>query len=229
MAQPKLTRSPAVTYTWMAASILVVIVLFRRWDMLGNSRQRNQWWLILGAFLLADYLFLIVPIRDTRAIRRLSRAGKLWGLLAWVSVAGFVYAAMAGARLRGTLLENVEISSLGLLLLAILACAIFRLSKEWIREPLRSIVARADGGFLVHYHADPEIAAALSAIPGAQAQASQLDSDSERGRLQDWSVPASAASAAALLQFAKRFDFDFVPQKSAGQNSVLEKELARGR
>src|SRR5205823_13939617 len=144
------------------------------------------------------------PIRDSKSIRRLSRAGKLWGMGAWISVAAFVYIAMRGAQLRGTLLENVELTSLGLLLLTILVYAIFRLSKQWIREALRSIVARAGGGFLIHFEPDAEIAAALKEVPGAHAETSYPDSQP-----QDWSVPANAASAVALLQFAKKFDFDF--------------------
>ena len=228
MAQPKLTRSPLLTYFWMVVSILVVIILFRRWDTLASSRQRAEWWMVLGAFLLADYLFLIVPIRDSKSIRRLSLAGKLWALLAWLSVAAFVYTATQGARLSASLLTNVQVTALGLLLLVLLVYAIFRLSKEWVREALRSIVARTGGGFLVHFHPDAEIAAALTAIPGAQPESSHRSSLQESGP-QDWSVPASAASAAALLQLAKRFDFDFVPQKISAENLEIEKEFARGR
>lgn len=228
MAQPQLTRTPLLTYFWMVVSILVVIVLFGRWDMLTSSRQRAEWWMILGAFLLADYLFLIVPIRDRKAIRRLSLAGKLWALVGWLSVAAFVYTATQGARLSASLLTNVQVTAMGLLLLMLLVYAIFRLSKEWRREALRSIVARAGGGFLVHFHPDVEIAAALGAIAGAQPDSSHPDSHPESGP-QDWSVPASAVSAAALLQLAKRFDFDFVPQRASAENLETEKELVHGR
>jgi len=229
MAQPKLTRSPSLTYIWMAVSILVVIVLFRRWDMLASARQRAEWWAILGAFLLADYLFLIVPIRDSKSIRRLRLAGKLWALVAWLSVAAFVYTAAQGAHLSASLLVNVEMGAIGLLLLVILVYAVFRLSKEWVREALRSIVARAGGGFVVHFQPDAEIADALSAIPGARSESLHSESRPQPGEPQDWSVPASPDSAAALLQFAKRFDFDFVPQKSGAENSAIEKASARGR
>ena len=224
MAQLKLTRSPSLTYIWMAISILVVVVLFRRWDILASSRQRAEWWMILGAFLLADYLFLIVPIRDRKSIRRLRLAGKLWALVAWLSVAAFVYTATQGARLSASLLTNVQVTALGLLLLALLVYAIFRLSKQWRREALRSIVARTGGGFLVHFHPDAEIAAVLSLVPGAQPGSSHTDSGP-----QDWSVPASPVSAAALLQLAKRFDFDFVPQRTATEDLEIEKGFVRGR
>lgn len=219
MAQSRLTRSPALTYAWMAVSIVVVIILFRRWDAIANSKQMRDWWLLLGGFLLIDYLFLIVPIRDARSIRRLTLAGKLWALLAWLSVADFVYVAMRGAQLRGTLLQYAEIISLGFLLLVALVYAIYRLSKLWIREPLRSIVARAGGGFLIHFQADAEISSALRSIAGAEA----IDDGG------GWAVPANAESAAALLQLAKRFDFEFVPQKSQLSDLDLQKELARGR
>src|SRR5579864_8423132 len=119
MAQPKLTRSPALTYTWMVISVVVVIILFRRWDAIATGKQMRDWWLILGGFLLVDYLFLITPIRDSKAIRRLSRAGKLWGLLAWLAVADFVYIAMRGARPHRTLMQYVETTSFGFLLLVL--------------------------------------------------------------------------------------------------------------
>ena len=51
MAQPKLTRSPALTYTWMVISVVVVIILFRRWDAIATGKQLRDWWLILGGFL----------------------------------------------------------------------------------------------------------------------------------------------------------------------------------
>jgi hypothetical protein len=222
MAQPKLTRSPALTYAWMAISLVIVIVLFRRWDAIATSSQLREWWIILGGFLLADYLFLITPIRDSRAIRRLARAGKLWALVAWLSVAGFVYVAMRGARPHGTLRQYVEIISVGFLLLILLVFAIYRLSKQWVREPLRSIVARAGGGFLIHFQADAEISAALKAIAGAQPETAPAGGE-------DWALPANAESATALLQLAKRFDFEFVPQRSAVSDSTLQKELARAR
>jgi hypothetical protein len=207
---------------WMAISLVIVIVLFRRWDAIATSSQMRDWWLILGGFLLADYLFLITPIRDSRAIRWLARAGKLWALVAWLSVAGFVYVAMRGAQPHGTLLQYVEIISLGFSLLLLLVYAIYRLSKHWVREPLRSIVARAGGGFLIHFQADAEISATLKSITGAQPEAASAGDE-------DWALPANAESATALLQLAKRFDFEFVPQRSLVNDIELQKELARAR
>ena len=221
MAQPKLTRSPALTYAWMAVSIVVVIILFQRWNAIATSTQMRKWWLTLSAFLLADYLFLITPIRDSRSIRRLTRAGKLWALLAWLAVADFVYVAMQGAHPHGTLLQYVDIISFGFLLLVLLVFAIYRLSKQWMREALRSIVARAGGGFLIHFQADADISAVLKSIAGAQ----QNETDAS----EEWMVPANAESAAALLQLAKRFDFEFIPQKSDLSDSGLQKELVRAR
>lgn len=223
MSQPKLTRSPALTYTWMAVSIVAVIILFRRWDLVATGRQMRDWWLLLGGFLLVDYLFLITPIRDSKSIRRLTRAGKLWALLAWLCVADFVYVAMRGAKLRGTLLQYVNVIALGFLLLLILVYSIYRLSKQWVREPLRSIVARAGGGFLIHFHQDSAISAALRSISGAEPVIPT------EGATEDWTVPANAEAAAALLQLAKKFDFEFVPQESELTDVELQKDLARGQ
>ena len=62
----------------MLAAMLVVVLLFNRWQD-GMSRQRLLlWWALLIVFLLLDFLFLLVPIRQVNSFRRLTRRGKLW-------------------------------------------------------------------------------------------------------------------------------------------------------
>src|SRR5260370_12376819 len=109
----------------------------------------------------------------------------------------------------------VQVGSLGLLLLVVLVLSVYRLSHEWIRESLRSIVARVGGGFLVRFAADPvdgpKVVQSLQAIPGAQ----PLDTANE------WSVPADPGAASALLQFANKYDFDFFPTETNVEEKLL--------
>ena len=215
----KLTRSPGVTYLWMALAITIVAALFSRWEWFNSHGHQRLWWELLIAFLLADYLFLITPIRDSKSIRRLSTIGKVWAALAWICcVVYLVVIAREIKPVRSNQGMIIKLGSLGLLLLVILVFSVYRLSHEWMRESLRSVVARAGGGFLVRFVAnpsgDPELVEGLQTIPGAQ----RLQAANE------WSIPADPISAAALLQFAKKHDFDFVPNKTN-----LKEELIRGR
>jgi hypothetical protein len=215
----KLTRSPGVTYLWMVVTIVIVASLFARWEWFRSHGHLRLWWGLLIAFLVVDYLFLITPIQDSKSIRRLSIAGKSWAAVAWMCCVA--YLAVVAREIKPVISNRDAIIRLGLmgfLLLAVLVFAVYRLSQEWIRESLRSIVARAGGGFLVRFAAgsagDPEVVDSLQAIPGAE----HLEA------LNEWSVPADPTAASALLQFAKKHDFDFVPQKTN-----LKEELISGR
>jgi len=215
----KLTRSPGLSYLWMGIAIAVVAVLFTRWQWFINRGEQRLWWELLVAFLLADYLFLITPIQDHKSIRRLSTAGKVWAAVAWMCCIAYLVVIARGIKpVRTNSVRIVELGVLGLLLLVVLVFAIYRLSHEWIRESLRSVAARAGGGFLVRFvsgtQSDADMIAGLEGIPGAQALAAA----------NEWSVPADPAAAAALLQFAKKYDFDFVPSKTS-----FKEELISGR
>lgn len=201
----------------MAIAIATVAVLFLRWEWFNNNGYQHLWWGLLVLFLAADYLFLIVPIQDHKSVRYLSTAGKLWAALAWICCVAFLV--VIARQLRPAISNRimiVELEAVGLLLLAILVFSVYRLSREWVREYLRSIVARSGGGFLVRFPVDPEgsaeVVQGLQAVPGAQ----QLATANE------WSVPAEAGAASALLQFAKKYDFDFVPN----QTNLEEKQLS---
>ncbi|SRR6266568_219399 len=212
----KLTRSPGLSYLWMGIAVCIVAVLFTRWQWFMNHGQQHLWWELLLAFLAADYLFLITPIQDHKSIRRLSPAGKLWAAIAWMCC--IAYLVVITRNLKPVLANSsliIQLSLLGLLLLVVLVISVYRLSHEWIRESLRSIVARAGGGFLVRFVAAPtgdsEVLAGLQIIPGAQPLAAA----------NEWSVPADPAAASALLQFAKRYEFDFVPTKTNHKEELL--------
>ena len=215
----KLTRSPGLSYLWMGVAIAVVAVLFTRWQWFINRGEQRLWWILLVAFLVADYLFLITPIQDYKSIRRLTTPGKLWALVAWLCCIAYLVVIARSikpvAANRGAI---IRLGVLGLLLLGVLVFAIYRLSHEWIRESLRSVAARAGGGFLVRFVAratdNAEMIAGLEAIPGAE----RLEPGNE------WSVPAEASAAAALLQFAKKYDFDFIPSRTN-----FREELISGR
>ncbi len=212
----KLTRSPGLSYLWMGIAICIVAVLFTRWQWFINHGQQRLWWELVLAFLAADYLFLITPIQDHESIRRLSTAGKLWAAIAWMCC--IAYLVVITRNLKPVLANSsliIQLSLLGLLLLVVLVISVYRLSHEWIRESLRSIVARAGGGFLVRFVAAPtgdsEVLAGLQTIPGAQPLAAA----------NEWSVPADPAAASALLQFAKRYEFDFVPTSTNHKEELL--------
>lgn len=212
----KLTRSPGLSYLWMGVAISIVAVLFARWQWFIGRGHARLWWELLIAFLLADYLFLITPIQDSKSIRRLSAAGKLWAAIAWMCcIAYLVVIARSVRPVTANRDIIIQLGVLGLLLLVVLVFSVYRLSHEWIREPLRSVVARTGGGFLVRFAATPtgdsEVVAGLQTIPGAQ----PLTAANE------WSVPADPAAATALLQFAKKYDFDFVPSKTKFKEELL--------
>jgi hypothetical protein len=212
----KLTRSPGLSYLWMGVAIAVVAVLFTRWQWFISYGRQRLWWELLIAFLVADYLFLIIPIQDHKSIRRLSAAGKMWAAAAWMCCVGYLAVIARGVKpVMANSAAIIRLGLLGLLVLVLLVFSVYRLSHEWIRESLRSVAARTGGGFLVRFvkstaH-DAEMMAGLQAIPGAQ----PLEVANE------WSVPADAAAAAALLQFAKKYDFDFVPSKTNFKEALL--------
>ena len=219
MPRPKITRSPTISYVWMGISIGFVVVMFARWEAFIARGRQVLWWALLAAFLLVDFLFLLVPIREGQSLRRLSAAGRGWAAAAWLLVIFFLWVVVPSNAIGLRRQHPILVTSAGLLLLAALVLAIWKVSVSWVRESLRSIVARTGGGFLVEFEpaADSEISAALAAMPGA-ARTSEGDG---------WSVPADAASAAALLQLARKFDFDFVPQKKMEEVGELEKFSGR--
>ena len=200
---PKLTRTPGQSYAWMLGSMCVVVLLFNRWQD-GMSRQRLLlWWATLVVFLLLDFLFLLVPIRQGSSIRRLTQSGKLWAALVWWTVLAFVAVVVPSGmhRVRGE--HPLLIGSVGLFFVVVLVYGVIRLSKEWRSVPTRFIIAAESGGFIVQFPPNQEIASAVQKIPGALPT-------SDAGA---WAIPADAGSAAALLQFAQSHDFDFLPNK----------------
>jgi hypothetical protein len=199
----------------MAISIGFVVVMFARWEAFIARGRQMLWWGLLATFLLLDFLFILVPIREGQALRRLSAAGRGWAAAAWLLVILFLWVVVPTNAIALRRQHPILVTSAGLLLLAALVVAIWRVSNSWVRESLRSIVARPGGGFLVEFAQadDSEISAALAAIPGA-ARTSDADS---------WNVPADAAAAAALLHLAKKFDFEFVPEKKLADLEDLGK------
>src|SRR5437763_2956443 len=91
MSRPKLTRSPMTSYVWMAISIGFVVVMFARWEAFIARGRQVPWWVLLAAFLLVDFLFLLIPIRQGAALRRLSEAGRGWAATAWLLVIFFLW------------------------------------------------------------------------------------------------------------------------------------------
>jgi len=199
----KLTRTPGQSYAWMLASMFVVVLLFNRWRD-GMSRERlTLWWASLIVFLVLDFLFLLVPIRQGNAIRRLTTSGKAWAALVWWTVLAFVSVVVPSGMQRVRREHPLLIGSVGLFFLVVLVYGILRLAREWRSTPVRFIVAAESGGFIVRFPPDERISGAVQQIPGVL-------STTEPGA---WAVPADAASTHALLQFAKVHDFDFLPSR----------------
>jgi hypothetical protein len=198
-----LTRTPAQSYAWMAAAMVVVVLLFNRWQP-GMSRERQLlWWASLIVFLSIDFLFLLLPIRQGNSIRRLTSRGKYWAALVWWTVLAFVAVVVPSTMQRVRREHPVLIASVSLFFLAVLVHGIFQLSKEWRSAPVRFIVAAESGGFIVRFPPNSQLSSAVQQIPGVLPT-------SEPGA---WAVPAEADATSALLQFAKLHDFDFLPSK----------------
>jgi hypothetical protein len=197
----------------MVLSLIFIIVLFARFEAMVAAHQQRLWWILLVLFLLADFLFLLVPIRERHSLRYLSATGKIWAGCAWLLVFLFLIIVVPARQLPIRQQHPLILAGAGLLLLLLLGYAIFKLSSSWIRESLRAIVAHEGGGFRVRFEGEEAVANALREIPGA-----------EQSHAGEWLVPANAGSAAALLQFARQYDFDFVPQARSGGE-----ELIRGR
>ena len=213
MAQ--LTRTSGQSYAWMLAAMCVVVLLFNRWQD-GMSQQRLLlWWTTLVVFLLVDFLFLLLPIRQGSSIRRLTASGKLWAALVWWTVLAFVAVVVPGGMQHVRREHPLLIGSVGLFFLVILVYGILRLSKEWRTIPTRFIVAAESGGFIVQFPPSDEITSAIQKIPGALPT-------QDAGA---WAVPADAAATAALLQFAKTRGFDFLPtrRKAAAFDATVNK------
>jgi hypothetical protein len=200
---PKLTRTPGQSYAWMVAAMVVVVPLFNRWQE-GMSRQRLLlWWASLIVFLVLDFLFLLLPIRQGNSLRRLTTTGKYWAALVWWTVLAFVAVVVPGGMQRVRREHPLLIGSVGLFFLVVLLYGVLRLAREWRSAPVRFIVAAESGGFIVQFPSNEQISAAVQQIPGVLPT-------SEPGA---WAVPADAVSTGALLQFAKEHDFDFLPSK----------------
>ena len=176
----KLTRSPGLSYLWMGIAICIVAVLFTRWQWFINRGQQRLWWELVLVFLAADYLFLITPIQDHKSIRRLSIAGKLWAAIAWMCCIAYLVVITRGIK---PVLANssliIQLSLLGLLLLVVLVISVYRLSHEWIRESLRSIMACAGGGFLVRFVTAPT--GDSEVLAGLQAPSRKIQEDCGEG------------------------------------------------
>jgi hypothetical protein len=205
---PRLTRTPGQSYAWMLGAMLVVVVLFNRWQD-GMSRQRLLlWWASLIVFLLLDFLFLLVPIRQGSSIRRLTPRGRLWAALVWWTVLAFIAVVVPSGMQRVRREHPLLIGSVGLFFVVVLVYGILQLSKEWRDIPTRFIVAAESGGFIVNFPASDELTGAVQQIPG-------ILPTTEPGA---WAVPADVASTIALLQFAKTHDFDFLTGKHNRRN-----------
>ena len=201
---PKFTRTPGQSYAWMLAAMLVVVLLFNRWQDGMSRRRLLLWWAFLIVFLLLDFLFLLVPIRQANSIRRLTRRGKLWATLVWWTVLAFVVVVVPSGMQRVRREHPLLIGGVGLFFVIVLVHGILQLSKEWRNIPTRFIVAADSGGFIVNFPVSDELTAAVLRIPGVLPT-------SGAGA---WAVPADVASTSALLQFAKAHDFDFLTSKS---------------
>jgi hypothetical protein len=197
------TRTPAQSYAWILAAMLVVALLFNRWQEGMSHQWLLLWWASLIVFLLLDFLFLLVPIRQANSIRRLTQRGKLWAALVWWTVLAFVVVVVPSGMQRVRREHPLLIGSVGLFFVVVLVYGILQLSKEWRNIPTRFIVAAESGGFIVQFPANEEMTAAMQQVPGALPT-------SEPGA---WAVPADAASTSALLQFSKTHDFDFLPNQ----------------
>ncbi len=198
-----LNRTPGQSYAWMLGAMCVVVLLFNRWQD-GMSRERRLlWWAALVVFLLLDFLFLLVPIRQGSSIRRLTPSGKLWAALVWWTVLAFVAVVVPGGMHRMRSEHPLLIGSIGLFFVVVLVYGVLRLSKEWRNIPTRFIVAAKSGGFIVQFPPNEDIASAVQKIPGALPTTD----------VGAWAIPADAAAATALLQFAQTHDFEFLPAK----------------
>ena len=209
------TRTPGQSYAWMLAAMLVVVVLFNRWQDSMSRPRLALWWASLIVFLVLDFLFLLVPIRQANSIRRLTRRGKLWAALVWWTVLAFIAVVVPSGMQRVRREHPLLIGSVGLFFVVVLVYGIVQLSKEWRSIPTRFIVAAESGGFIVRFPPSDELTAAVHRIPGVLPT-------TEPGA---WAVPASAAATAALLQFAKEHDLDFLPTrpKAAAFDAVVNK------
>src|SRR5438270_2162962 len=156
---PKLTRTTGQSYAWMLAAMFVVVLLFNRWQD-GMSRQRLLlWWASLIVFLLLDFLFLLVPIRQGNSLRRLTATGKAWAALVWWTVLAFVAVVVPSGMQRARREHPLLIGSVGLFFLVVLVYGIFRVAREWRSAPVRFIIAAESGGcmgqFLPKEHISP--------------------------------------------------------------------------
>src|SRR5437016_2908051 len=108
----------------------------------GRNLTFPDWWGLLAAFLLVDFLFLLIPIRQGPSLRRLSAAGRGWAAAAWLLVIFFLWVVVPTNAIGLRRQHPILVTSAGLLFLAALVVAIWKVSSSWVRESLRSIVAR---------------------------------------------------------------------------------------
>ncbi len=199
----KLTRSPSFSLGWIAVSVPVTIALVNWWQWFLQHGHQLLWWTLWVGLQAAQFVFLIVPIRDLTCIRRLTRAGVLWTAASEVLVLGFVFIVGVGHNQHFERTHPRLQAGIGLAVFFLLLLSVWKVSRNWVAERLRSIVAAPGGGFLLRHDGNPEVAAEVSSLPGAQ----PIEGS------QEWRIPADPEAAAALLRFAKKHGFDFVPAR----------------
>src|SRR5207237_10667673 len=142
----QLTRSPTISYVWMGISIGFVVLMFARWEAFIARGRQVLWWALLAAFLLVDFLFLLVPIREGQSLRRLSAAGRGWAATAWLLVIFFLWVVGPTNAIGLRRQHPILVTSVGLLVLAALVLAIWEVRSSWGGEWVRSVVVRQGGG-----------------------------------------------------------------------------------
>src|SRR5947207_4186131 len=120
MPRPKITRNPTISYVWMAISIGFVVGMFARWEAFMARGRQMLWWALLAAFLLADFLFLLVPIRQGASLRRLSAAGRGWVAAAWLLVIFFLWVVVPTNAIGLRREHPILVTGVGLIMLAAL-------------------------------------------------------------------------------------------------------------
>jgi len=225
----KLYRIRGTSYAWLMVAIFFVIALYGYSQRFVTPGEAGSWRIGLGCVLITGLVLFGFFNRKQESVQPANLRNKflLYALLALLIV--FVEASLPDLKQLAGHRHPFLLGSAGLGLSGLLVFSIVMSFGRWVGEPARSIVARPGGGFLIRFGSHQqgkEIVDAIQSLPGAQS----LRPSPARDETAEWALPASPLAAQKLLDFARKYNFDFVPAaRQPAQQSPLQDKAARGR
>jgi hypothetical protein len=222
----KLYRIRGTNHAWLTTAIFFVTALYGYWQRFVSDGEPDLWRIGLACLLIADLVFFGFFNRKQALAKPSDLRDEISSYLLLVLLVLFVLDSLPDLHQLASHRHPFLLGLGGLVLSGLLVFSVVMSFERWVREPPRSIVARPGGGFLVrfgsHQHGK-EIISAIQALPGVQ----PLHPSAALDETAEWALPADPLAAQALLDFARKYNFDFVPESR--KIAPAQNKAARGR